>query len=129
MPEASRPDPTTPGRHITLVAGYHPCSFPPPAAYDAGLRERFAAVLDSYRPDKDGMFFDADLFVRLAAALLRAVPHDSLAIETGGGSPVLRSLPELADEYARRDEMDRDPPHRMKAFLGDRLVAVVETES
>ncbi len=129
MPEASSPDPTTPARHIALVAGYHSCSFPPPVAYDAGLRERFAVVLSSYRPDKDGMFFDADLFVRLAAALLRAVPHDSLAIETGGGSPILGSLPELAERYARQDEMDRDPPLRMRASLGDRLVAVGETEA
>ena len=82
MPDENSLDPTTPVRRIALVAGYHPCSFPPPVAYDAGLRERFAVVLDSYRPDKDGMFFDADLFVRLAAALLRAVPHDSLAVET-----------------------------------------------
>src|SRR5947209_15027767 len=119
MPEASRPDQTTSYRSIALVAGYHPCSFPPPVAYDAGLRERFAVVLSSYRPDKDGMFFDADLFVRLAAALLRAVPHDKLAVETGGGSPVLRSLPELAERYARQDEMDRGPPLRMRASLGD----------
>ena len=65
MPEASSPNPTMPARRIALVAGYHPCSYPPPVAYDAGLRERFAVVLSSYRPDKDGMFFDADLFVRL----------------------------------------------------------------
>lgn len=93
------------------------------------MRERFAVVLSSYRPDKDGMLFDATLFVRFAAALLRAVPHDSLAVETGGGSPILESLPELVERYARQDEMDRDPPLRMRASLGDRLVAVVETEA
>lgn len=129
MPEASSPDPTTPARSIALVAGYHPCSYPPPVAYDAGLRERFAVVLSTYRPDTDGMYFDADLFVRLAAALLRAVPRDSLAVEAGGGSPVLRSLAELAGWYARRDEGDRDPPLRMSASLGDRLVAVADTEA
>jgi hypothetical protein len=129
MPEASSPNPTTPARRIALVAGYHPCSYPPPVAYEAGLRERFAVVLSSYRPDKDGVFFDADLFVRLAAALLRVVPHDSLAIETGGGSSVLRSLPELSERYARLDESERDPPLRMRASLGDRLVAVGETEA
>jgi hypothetical protein len=129
MQEASRPDPTTSLRRIALVTGYHPCSFPPPTAYNAGLYERFAVVLSSFRPDKDGMFFDADLFVKFAEAIFRAIPHDSLDIEMGGGSAGLHSLPELAERYARQDEMDRDPPFRVRASCGNRLVAVEETEA
>jgi hypothetical protein len=113
-------------RQIALVAGYHPCSFPPSMAYDVGLKERFAVVLSSYRPEKDGMFFDADLFVRLADAILKVIPHDSLDIDLG--SPHFKSLAELAELYVRQNEIDHEPPNSMKAFLSDRLVAVEETE-
>jgi len=68
MSDSNIRDENTNFRHIALVAGYHPCSFPPATAYDAGLKERFAVVLSSYRPDKDDMFFDAELFVLIAGS-------------------------------------------------------------
>ncbi|HEV3343190.1 MAG TPA: alpha/beta fold hydrolase [Pirellulales bacterium] len=122
------PDQSANYRQIALVAGYHPCSFPPPTAYDAGLKQRFAVVLSSYRPDKEDMFFDAELFVLIADALLQAIPHDSLDIEFGVGAPHLKSLTELTELYASQNEIDHEPPNSMKAFFGDRLVAVEETE-
>jgi hypothetical protein len=115
-------------RQIALVAGYHPCSFPPSIAYDNGLRARFAVVLSSYHPEKDGMFFDADLFVLLAYAMLKVIPHDSLSIETGDSSR-LPSLPDLVQQYADQDETDREPPDRIKVSCSGRLVAVEETEA
>jgi hypothetical protein len=127
MSDGTRQDQNTNFRQIALVAGYHSCSFPPPIAYDAGLRERFAVVLSSYRPDKDGMFFDADLFVRLADAILKVIPHDSLVIETGD-LPRLQSLSDQAKQYASPDEIDREPPDRIKVFCDGRLVAIEETE-
>ena len=128
MSDGTRQNHDTNFRQIALVAGYHPCSFPPATAYDAGLKERFAVVLSSYRPDQDEMFFDADLFVRLADAILNVIPHDSLIIELGDGLPCLQSLQELAEQYTGQEESDREPPNSMKAFVGDRMIAVEETE-
>ncbi len=85
-------------------------------------------VLDSFRPDKDGMFFDAELFVQITNALLRAIPHSALDIEISGTSARLDSLPDLAYWYARQEEMEREPPLRIKMFSDNRLVAVEETE-
>jgi hypothetical protein len=115
-------------RRLALVAGYHACSFPPPFAADAGLKERFAVVLDSFRADKDGMFFDAELFVQITAALLQAIPHHSLDIEIGANQAPLHSMPALADCYARQEESEREPPLRMKMYSDQRLVACEETE-
>jgi hypothetical protein len=124
MLEASRPS----YRCIALVAGYHPCSFPPSPAHDVGLKERFAVVLSSFRPEKKGMFFDADLFVIIADAILRLIPHDALEIDMGVQAPALRSLRELTERYGSQDEMDRDPPPRIRVHCGGRLVAIEETE-
>lgn len=128
MSKVGPTDQNTNSRQIALVAGYHPCSFPPATAYDAGLRERFAVVLSSYRPEKDGMFFDAELFVLIADALLQSIPHDSLEIELDERSPHFKSLTELTELYSSQDELDHEPPNSMKALLGKRLVAVEATE-
>jgi hypothetical protein len=126
MPEASKSDQPANYRRIALVAGYHPCSFPPAAAYAAGLKERFAVVLSSYRSEKREMFFDADLFALLTGALLQVVPHDSLDIELGVGLPALHSLRELTERQAGQDEMDL--PLRMRVYCDGRIVALEETE-
>jgi hypothetical protein len=128
MPKPAPTDEAVGFRQIALVAGYHPCSFPPSIAYDNGLRVRFAVILSSYRPDKDGMFFDADLFVLLTCAMLKVIPYDSLSIETGEFLR-LSSLPDLVGHYADQDENDREPPDRIKISYSGRLVAVEETEA
>jgi hypothetical protein len=115
-------------RCFALVSGYHACSFPPRAAYDAGLRNRFAVVLSTFRPEKSEMFFDSNLFIKIADALLQVIAHDLLEIDLGGEVPVLRSLASLAERYASQEEMDREPPAWMRAYGGNRLIAIEETE-
>jgi hypothetical protein len=115
-------------RCLSVVTGYHKCSAPPGVAYDAGLRRRFAIVLSSYRPDKDGMYFDADLFVRLLDGLLAVLLHDTLEIELPGDAVCLRSLDELSAIYAGCPEMERDPPSRMRIYNNGELVAIEDTE-
>ena len=127
--EVSKPDQSTSYRRIALVSGYHSCSFPPPIAYDAGLKDRFAVIISSYRPDKEGMFFDSELFILLTDAILQAIPHDSIEIEMDVGMPSLRSFSELSEWYGRNDETEREPPLRVTACSNNRLIAIEETES
>src|SRR5947209_1811605 len=114
-------------RSLSLVSGYHDCTFPPAEAYDAGLRERFAVVLGSYRPDRDGMCFDATTFLRVGEAVCAAVPHTSLLIDISGDIR-FGSFRELAQGYARLTQEGRDPPQRLRLFNGDGVVCVMETE-
>ena len=114
-------------RCLSLVSGYHDCTFPPAEAYDAGLRERFAIVLGSFRPDRDGMCFDAKVFLRLGEALCAALPHTSLLVELPGGAR-FTSFGDLAREYARVSQDERDPPRRVRLFNGDDPVCVMDTE-
>ena len=115
-------------RRIALVSGYHSCSFPPLIAFDAGLRNRFAVVFDTYRPQEEGMFFDADLFLDIVEAFLRTVPYDRLDIEMGGKYGPLQSASELKNWYACHKERVNDPPLRMRCWSENLLVAVEETE-
>lgn len=114
-------------RSLALVAGYHDCSFPPAEAHAAGLRERFAVVLGSYRPDKDGMFFDATAFLRVGEAVCAAIPHTSLLIDLPGKTR-FGSFRDLGQSYARLTHDERDPPERLRLLDGDDLVCLMATE-
>jgi hypothetical protein len=114
-------------RNFAIVFGYHPCSYPPPSAYDAGLTKRFAIVFDTYRPDKGYAFFDADLFTGVLKAICNAIPHDALWIEMDAEHD-LHSLHELSEWYVTRGDDDRDPPIRVLLFHDSRLTAYSETE-
>src|SRR5438105_2755271 len=100
-------------RKLSLVSGYHPSTYPPAEAFDGRLRERFSVVLASFRPDRDGMFFDATVFLRMTEAIVTVIPHTSVSIQMPGGIR-FASLRDLAQNYARVSKEDRDPPLRMR---------------
>ena len=100
-----------PDRRLRLLKGYPSGTHPSPRAYDAGLRERFAAMLDTTRPDAEGMFLDVELFLRLIDALLEVVPHDQVLFEQGDERPVTL-----------------EPPEQIFLARDAHVVCVVETE-
>lgn len=105
-------------RRLRLVRGYESGTYPPPRAYDAGLRERFAAVLDTYRPDAEGMLSDVELFLGLVDALLEAVPHDQVLFELG----------DTRQASAPRPIVTLEPPQQIILAWQGRVVGVIETE-
>jgi len=110
-----------------MVRGYHAASFPPADAFEAGLRHRFAVVLDTYRRDKAEMYFDTGLFLHLVPALCQAIGYHFLAIRMFEGGR-FHSFEDLAREYARREELEQEPPARIDLLKSGLLVGVVETE-
>lgn len=115
-------------RTLAIVAGYHECNYPPQKAYDAGLTERFAVVFDTYRREREGMYFDAPLFMGILTAICQAIPHDSLTIDMGGGHD-FHSLDEFSGWCLKRTEEDSEPPKGIRLFQGDRtVVAHAEVE-
>jgi hypothetical protein len=114
-------------RALALVSGYHKHSYPPPEAYDAGLRRRFAIVLDTYRQDYEGIYFDTELFLGLVTEVFRTIPHDRMAITMWEGN-AFDSVEALAQSYCGMAQDDRDPPARVRLFRGADMVCLVETE-
>lgn len=115
-------------RQLRLVRGYPADAYPPPRAYDAGLRERFAVVLDAYRPASEGMFADVELFLQLVAALLEAVPHERVVFARPGGQTVADGPAAMAHLAAATPDEGLQPPEQIVLMEGDQPVCVVETE-
>jgi hypothetical protein len=114
-------------RSLCLVSGYHAVSYPPVAAYEAGMRHRFAVVLDTYRRDKIDMFFDSSLALLLVPALCQIIRYDQLSIRMAGGATI-SSIEELARHYSGLEEVDRDPPACIEVWRGGAIGAIVQTE-
>ena len=118
---------TSNDRTLCLVKGYHRESYPPELAYKAGLLNRFAVVLDTYRSNKADSFFDAELFLAIMTAICDTIPHDAISLEMDEGGKI-SSLAELSAAFLHLDESDREPPYRACLFEGDKLVCVEATE-
>ncbi len=114
-------------RGAAFVSGYHEQSYPPPVAYEAGLHERFAVVMDMVLSRVGDGLFDTELFLRIMAAIIGAIKHDSLSIVIDSHNEV-GSLSELTDWYDSRDRLDHEPPFEMYLRQGAQLVAMTETE-
>ncbi len=120
-------EPPATDRTLCLVSGYHAASFPPADAYEAGLRHRFAVVLDTYRRDKVDMYFDADLFLRLVPALCQAIGYDGVDIRLTDGSR-FTSFGDVARHYTGLEELEREPPERIQLSRRGQLAGMVDTE-
>ena len=71
-----------PVRLLALICGYDVHATPPPGwAAAAGLRKRFAIVLDPIRDERTETDFDVRLFLNLAPAIFKLMPHNSITIE------------------------------------------------
>jgi len=115
------------GRTLSMVLGYLQDNYPPSVAFAGGLVFRFAVILDTYRPDKEGTYFDSELFVLVVSKVCHAVNQDTAQIWTDEDKSV-RSFDELSRMYAGTDEDDREPPLRIELALEGQLVAFIETE-
>jgi hypothetical protein len=115
-------------RNLCLVSGYHAATYPPDAAYEAGLGHRFAVVLDTYRKDKADMFYDSDLVLLLVPKLCQIIGFDQLEIRMADGTR-FQSFEELTRYQNGQREADRDPPNWMELCSGGKLSGIVETES
>ncbi len=114
-------------RQVYLVRGYHNQSYPPAIAYDAGLRCRFAIVLQSWRDDSPDALFDSEFFLMLAGNLRNCLEFDTELITTRDGIE-FRSLTSLASDYAAMSDLDCDAPVSMHFCNGKQLVCVERTE-
>lgn len=114
-------------RSLCLVSGYHAVSYPPLAAYEAGIRHRFAVVLDTYRRDKIDMFFDSSLFLLIVPPLCQIIRYDQLSIRMAGGG-LFSSCEELARQYSGSEEVDCEPPAWIELRRGAAIGGIVETE-
>lgn len=123
----STPLPPLRMRSLRLVRGYQPATYPPPRAYDAGLRQRFAVALDTHRPEAEGMFADVELFLRLVGAVLEAVPHERVVFEVDEDRRV-ESLSQLQALYAGVRGSVHEPPKHIILTRHGRPVCIIETE-
>ncbi len=114
-------------RTLYLVSGDHAANFPPADAYQAGLRHRFAVVLDTYRRDKVDMYFDSDLYLRLVPALCQAIGYEGVDIRMTDRSR-LTSFDDVAHHYAGREEIEQEPPERIQLGRRGQTVGIVATE-
>jgi hypothetical protein len=114
-------------RRLRLIQGYRQDDYPPPRAYDAGLRARFAIVLDAYRPAAEGMLFDVELFLQLVGALLEAVPHDRVVFEVAEDRRI-DALRQLEATYTGASLVGLEPPDQIVLLRDEKPVCVLETE-
>lgn len=114
-------------RRLCLVSGYHAVSYPPDAAYEAGLRFRFAVVFDTAPHDTVDMYFDSNLFLQLLPSVCEAIGFNTIDIRMNDGQH-LSSFGALGRLYATLNEGDREPPSWMELRCGDELSGIVEAE-
>lgn len=113
--------------YFTIATGYHEFNFPPPVAYDHGLRERFAVVLGTLTNDDGDMLFESQLFLSITQALLKAIPHDAIELRMGDRYP-LHSFANLATWYSILDAVDREPPDSIVLTAASSMTAYVDFE-
>ena len=118
-------------RTLALVEGIDPNTPIPPEVAKYGLKYRAAIVLDSYRRNEEGMFFDSELFL----AILRATCSDILGVPTlievyvePGAKSTLRSVEALERYYEALPEEDREIPDRIEWRTEDIVSAVGYSE-
>lgn len=114
-------------RNIILVSGYLHEDYPPEIAYDAGLRNRFSVVLQTYRSDKVDMFFDFDQYTALLTAIVEALPHDSEIAEYLDGAQD-ESVASMFSHLGSQSEYEREPPKWLTLKQGGETVGLMETE-
>ena len=110
-----------------LVTGYHEGSYPPPGAYDIGLRERFAVVCATATNADGDMLFDSALFLAVTDAMLRSMRYDSLKIDMDERFQ-LDSMSKVCSWYDHLEEVDHEPPLLIRLSLNDTIVAVVHVD-
>jgi hypothetical protein len=120
-------EPSVTDRTLCLVSGYHTATFPPADVFVSGLRHRFAVVLDTYRRDKEDMYFDTGLFLHLVPTLCQAIGYDYVAIRMIEGGR-FQSFDDLARQYSGIEELEKEPPARIDLHRSGQLVGAVETE-
>ena len=114
-------------RALTLISGYHEQSYPPRAAYQAGLRRRFAIVMRSDCKNNPDRSFDVELFLALGRAVQASLDFDSQIIKLDNDLTA-SSLDELAEFYARIEAIEHEAPHKISYYRDARLVCEEETE-
>ncbi len=118
-------------RTFRLIVGYLPevdfLDDVPARARQSDLRFRFAVALDTFRPDSDGMYFDADLALALISAMSECISCDRVEFVLDRRQPhIVGSFENLLRYY----ESKVDPvPFDEAAFYRDgRLACSVHTE-
>ena len=118
----------TPDRDFGIVRSFLPCDKHRAKTADAfvaeaGLQDRLAIVLYSFRPGKVDMFFDHELFLNILTTVTGFLRSDAMAIELEDKS-TLAALDELRVFYEELDEDDRVPPERITWTRQNRLLCV-----
>lgn len=107
----------TPDRDFGIVRGFLPCDKHRARTADAflveaGLQDRLAIILHSFRADKVEMFFDHELFLNILTTVTGFLRSDAMAIELEDKS-TLAALDELRLFYEGLAEDGRVPPERI----------------
>src|SRR5947209_630801 len=72
-------------RPIKLVMGYLKADLEPYGTRNAGLRNRVAIIMDSYRPGHVDPYFDVKLYATLMMAVQRALGGNRMLAAAGSG--------------------------------------------
>ena len=118
-------------RSIALVFGYlQDIDYPNEVARGLGLNKRFAIALDTYRPEKNYMYFDAELLYLVLTCVLKEYNFSSIELQFDEDKPKsVASLNELREVLIEEsDEEEREPFLHMKLISDDETCCYVQTE-
>ena len=115
--------------HVGFVRGYQSQTFPPRDAMRHGLKERFAVILSTQRPDRDPLnaYFDAVLYLQCIEWCLHLLPYDE-CIATFLSGETFHSFHAVKHRILSCAQEKQEPPQRIVLKNHGEYVGIVETE-